>query len=71
MFLMFAIMHPDILPVGDLGLRMGVRDAYGLKELPTPDEVTALAEKWKPYRSVATWYMWRSRDIVPQSGQGG
>jgi DNA-3-methyladenine glycosylase II len=71
MFLMFAICKPDVLPVGDLGLRMGVRDVYGLKDLPTPAEVLARAEAWRPYRSVATWYFWRSRGFVPQSGQGG
>jgi 3-methyladenine DNA glycosylase/8-oxoguanine DNA glycosylase len=51
-------------------LRAGVKDCYGLKELPTPAEMLARAEAWKPYRSVATWYFWRSRGYVPQSGQG-
>jgi DNA-3-methyladenine glycosylase II len=71
MFLMFGQGRADVLPVGDLGLRMGVRDEYGLTELPGTDELTALAAKWVPYRSVATWYFWRSRGPVPQSGQGG
>jgi DNA-3-methyladenine glycosylase II len=71
MFLMFGLCRPDVLPVGDLGLRAGVKDMYGLKELPTPAEVTARAEPWRPYRSVATWYFWRSRGFVPQSSQGG
>jgi DNA-3-methyladenine glycosylase II len=71
MFLMFGLGRPDVLPVGDLGLRMGVRDEYGLKEIPEADELVALAEPWRPYRSVATWYFWRSRGPVPQSGQGG
>ena len=68
---MFAICKPDILPVGDLGLRAGIKDMYGLKELPTPAEVLERADGWRPYRSVATWYFWRSRGFVPQSGQGG
>jgi DNA-3-methyladenine glycosylase II len=71
MFLMFGLCRPDVLPVGDLGLRAGVKDCYGLKDLPTPAEVTKLAVAWRPYRSIATWYFWRSRGFVPQSGQGG
>lgn len=71
MFLMFSNCHPDILPVGDLGLRAGVKRLYGLPELPTPAELTTLAEKWRPYRSIATWYFWRAAGPVPQSGQGG
>ena len=68
MFLMFAISRPDVLPVGDFGLRAGVRDEFGLKELPTKEELEKIAEPWKPYRSIATWYFWRSRGPVPQSG---
>ncbi len=71
MFLMFGLARPDVLPVGDLGLRAGVRKAFGLAELPTPAELEALAAPWQPYRSVATWYVWRSLGPVPQSGQGG
>lgn len=71
MFLMFGLGRPDVLPVGDLGLRAGVMRRYGLAALPSPTEVAALAEKWKPYRSVATWYFWRAAGPVPQSGQGG
>ena len=68
MFLMFAISRPDVLPVTDFGLRAGVRDEFGLKELPTGAELQRIAEPWKPYRSIATWYFWRSRGPVPQSG---
>ena len=67
MFLMFGMMRPDVLPVGDLGLRMGVRDEFGLKELPKPAEIMKLAEPWRPYRSIATWYFWRRVGPVPQS----
>jgi DNA-3-methyladenine glycosylase II len=72
MFLMFGLARPDVLPVGDLGLRMGVKKAFELEELPTPAELEEIAAPWKPYRSVATWYLWRSLGgPVPQSGQGG
>ncbi len=71
MFLMFGISRLDILPVGDLGLKMGVRDEYGLSALPDAKELERMAEPWRPYRTVATWYFWRSRGPVPQSGQGG
>jgi DNA-3-methyladenine glycosylase II len=67
MFLMFGMMRPDILPVGDLGLRMGVRDEFGLKELPKPHEIEKFAEPWRPFRSIATWYFWRRVGPVPQS----
>lgn len=71
MFLMFGISRPDILPVGDYGLRAGVKKEFGLKELPKPAELEKLAEPWKPYRSVATWYIWRSLGPSPQSGNDG
>jgi DNA-3-methyladenine glycosylase II len=67
MFLIFSLGRLDVLPIDDLGLRAGVRDQYGLASLPQKAELTALAEPWKPYRSVATWYFWRSRGFVPQS----
>lgn len=67
MVLMFSLGRPDILPVGDFGLRAGVRDLYGLPDLLKPAALTALAEPWRPYRSIATWYLWKSRGWVPQS----
>jgi DNA-3-methyladenine glycosylase II len=60
MILIFTLKRPDVLPVGDLGLRSAVQLAYGLPERPAPKEVTALAEPWRPYRSAATLYLWRS-----------
>ena len=63
MFLIFTLNRPDVLPVDDLGLREGVRAIYGLAERPGAAELTKLAEPWRPYRSVATWYVWR-RDAV-------
>ena len=59
MFLMFVLNRPDVLPVDDLGLREGVRDVYDMKERPKPRQVTEMGERWRPYRSVATWYIWR------------
>ncbi len=67
MFLMFSLGRLDVLPVGDYGLKAGVRRLYALPELPGKRELEALGEPWKPYRSVATWYVWRSLGSVPQS----
>jgi DNA-3-methyladenine glycosylase II len=60
MFLIFALRRLDVLPVGDLGIRNAIRKAYGLPEMPTPAEVQKLAERWRPYCTVASWYLWRS-----------
>lgn len=60
MFLIFALRRTDILPTGDLGVRSAMRKAYGLEALPTPVEMEAMAAKWRPYCSVASWYLWRS-----------
>jgi len=59
MYLMFALGRPDVLPVGDYGLRAGVRDLFSMRDLPTPAELRRRAEPWRPYRSVATWYIWK------------
>jgi DNA-3-methyladenine glycosylase II len=67
MFLIFSLGRFDVLPVDDFGLRAGVRDHYGLAELPDRARLRVLAEAWRPYRTVATWYLWRSRGFVPQS----
>ena len=67
MFLIFGLGRPDVLPVGDLGLRAGIQAQYALPALPNAAEVRRIAEPWAPYRSIATWYMWRSRGFVPQS----
>jgi DNA-3-methyladenine glycosylase II len=62
MFLIFALRRTDILPTGDLGVRMAIRKAYDLRELPKPAEIEEIARSWRPYCSVATWYLWRSLD---------
>jgi DNA-3-methyladenine glycosylase II len=67
MFLIFSLGRLDVLPVDDFGLRAGVRDLYQLSELPSRAALRERAELWRPYRSIATWYFWRSRGWVPQS----
>lgn len=64
MVLLFGLNRPDVLPVGDLGLRASVREHYGFAELPTKAELFTLAEPWRPYRGIATWYLWQSRDTA-------
>jgi DNA-3-methyladenine glycosylase II len=59
MFLIFTLNRPDVLPVDDLGLREGVRQIYELRKRPSALELQELAEPWKPWRSIATWYIWR------------
>jgi DNA-3-methyladenine glycosylase II len=65
MFLVFTLERPDVLPTGDLGVRNAAMRAYGLDRLPAPKELEALAEPWRPYRTRACLYLWRSLDNVP------
>ena len=60
MFLMFALRRPNVLPTGDLGIRNAIRKAYGMEELPKPEDIKTLAQPWHPYCTVASWYLWRS-----------
>lgn len=62
MFLVFALGRPDVLSVGDLGIRVGIRNFYGLAAMPTPKECRDYAEPWRPYRSIAMWYLWQQVD---------
>jgi DNA-3-methyladenine glycosylase II len=62
MFLIFALRRLDVLPTGDLGVRAAMKKAYGLAELPSPEEMEKIAQAWRPYCSVASWYLWRSLD---------
>jgi DNA-3-methyladenine glycosylase II len=64
MLLMFALGRSDVLPVGDYGIRKGVRTLYGLADLPGRAELEAIAEPWRPWRSVAAWYVWRHADVA-------
>jgi DNA-3-methyladenine glycosylase II len=63
MFLIFVLNRPDVLPVDDLGLREGVRRSYGLSERPKADVVRRIAEPWRPWRTIATWYLWRGLSL--------
>ena len=67
MFLMFRLHRPDVLPLGDTGLLNAVRRAYRLRAAPTPARLARLGEPWRPYRSVACWYLWASLDGLPMS----
>jgi DNA-3-methyladenine glycosylase II len=60
MFLIFCLGRQDVLPVDDLGLRRAMQKAYMLAELPSPEIMHKIAQPWKPYSSIATWYMWKS-----------
>jgi DNA-3-methyladenine glycosylase II len=78
MFLIFALRRPDVLPTLDLGVRTAAQKAYRLETLPKHDELQQIGETWRPYRSVASWYLWRSlelkpleEDVAPPATQGG
>jgi len=60
MFLIFRLGRPDVLPIHDLGVQKGWAVAYGKKHAPTPKQLLAFGERWRPYRTVASWYMWRA-----------
>jgi DNA-3-methyladenine glycosylase II len=62
MFLIFGLGRPDVLSVNDTGLKRAFRLAYSLRQLPSADEMASIGEPWKPYRSVASWYLWRVID---------
>jgi DNA-3-methyladenine glycosylase II len=62
MFLIFALGRSDVLPTADLGVRAAIKKLYGLAELPGPAEMEKIAAPWRPYCSVACWYLWRSLD---------
>ena len=66
MFLIFRLQRPDVLPVGDLGIVNAIHKAYGLRKKPTPDRMRKLGEAWRPYRSIASWYLWRSLEPPPR-----
>jgi DNA-3-methyladenine glycosylase II len=70
MFLIFALRRPNVLPVGDLGVRTAVQRLYGKRKLPTPAQMEKLAERWHPYCSFAAWYLWRSLEFTKASANG-
>jgi len=65
MFLIFRLQRLDVLPVGDLGIVKAVQRAYKLRKAPSPDRLTRIGEAWRPYRSVACWYLWASLNNAP------
>ena len=75
MFLIFTLNRRDVLPVDDLGLQQGVQKIFGLKKVPDQKTLIKLGEPWRPYRSIATWYIWRAaakmNDLKSVSGNGG
>ena len=67
MFLMFTLARPDVLPVDDFGVRNGFQLTYGLTGTPRPRELLQFGERWRPYRTTASWYLWRAVDLVRDS----
>lgn len=66
MLLIFQLGRPDVLPVNDFGVRNGFRIAYRRRSMPTPKQVLQYGERWRPYRTVASWYLWRAADREKQ-----
>jgi len=71
MLLIFRLGRPDVLPVDDFGVRAGFQTAYGKRKMPTPKQLAAHGERWKPFRSVASWYMWRAVELARGEKSGG
>nr|XP_043618202.1 DNA-3-methyladenine glycosylase 1-like [Erigeron canadensis] len=71
MFMIFSLHRPDVLPVSDLGVRKGVQLLYMLDDLPKPSQMEQLCEKWRPYKSVGAWYMWRFVEGKGSAAGGG
>jgi DNA-3-methyladenine glycosylase II len=65
MFLIFKLHRPDVLPVDDLAIQKAIQRAYGLRKLPSAKRMLQLGEPWRPYRSIASWYLWESLDKTP------
>jgi DNA-3-methyladenine glycosylase II len=70
MLLIFSLGRPDVLPVGDYGVRKGMQQLYRLRELPKPQKMERIAAPWRPYRSIGSWYIWRSVDVGMPDGGG-
>ena len=65
MLLIFRLARPDVFPAGDLGIVKAIQRAYGLRKPPAPERMHRLADRWRPYRSVASWYLWASLENKP------
>jgi DNA-3-methyladenine glycosylase II len=70
MFLMFRLGRPDVLPDLDLGIQKGIQRAYRMRKLPSPKRVMEVGAKWAPYRTIASWYLWRSLDPIADNRKG-
>lgn len=70
MFLMFRLHRPDVLPVDDLGIVNAVQRLYGLRKRPDAKKSNTLGEAWRPYRSVASWYLWQSLSWSREARRG-
>jgi 3-methyladenine DNA glycosylase/8-oxoguanine DNA glycosylase len=68
MLLIFNLGRPDVLPVGDLGVRKGFQFAYGKRKLPEPEQLSRYGLRWSPYRTAAAWYLWRAADFLDGEG---
>ncbi len=71
MLLIFRLGRPDVLPVGDFAVRKGFGLTYGLDRMPSPKELTLYGERWRPFRTVASWYMWRASELPPEAFEAG
>ena len=71
MFLMFRLHRPDVLPAGDLGIMNAIQRLYGLRKRPKPQRILKMGEAWKPYRSVASWYLWQTLRNEPLARAAG
>lgn len=68
MFLMFHLRRPDVLPVNDIGINRAIMRQYGLAAMPKPDDVRRVGEPWRPFATVACWYLWRTEDVQLPAG---
>ncbi len=66
MLLMFQLQRWDVMPYGDVGLQLAIRDCYQLPAVPKKPQIRTIATPWQPYRTIACWYLWRSRDVASQ-----
>ncbi len=68
-FLLFSLRRPNVLPIGDLGVRTAIQRAYKKRKLPLPKEIEKIAKGWHPYCSFAAWYLWRSLEFTPPASK--
>jgi DNA-3-methyladenine glycosylase II len=69
MFLIFRLGRPDVLPIHDYGVQKGFAITYGKKKIPKPRELGEFGERWRPYRTVASWYMWRAVQLAGKNAR--